>query len=86
MKTFTEWLEATNEGMFDALKRSLMGGNEQTPKMSPDQQDAYDQLRATGVSHGSALRTVMGQPVFQRNVSRAAAHTRSDVEGRWGSR
>jgi hypothetical protein len=86
MKTFTEWVEAnTNEGMFGGLLRSLKG-EQLPPNMTPDEKDAYEQLRGTGVSHTSALRTVMGQTVFRRNVSNATANLRGDIEGRWGSR
>lgn len=85
MKTFTEWLEATNEGMFNSLMRSLKG--EKLPdNLRPDQRDAYEQLRGTGMSHEEALRTVMGTPVFHRKVSRADADMRADIEGRWGHR
>lgn len=87
MKTFIEWAEEnTNEaGMFTNMLRSLKG-EKLPPDITPDQEDAYNQLRQTGVDHASALRTVMGTPTFNRKVSRQHQDLQADIEGRWGSR
>lgn len=72
----------TNEAnLLTSIIRRVKG--EEIPKnFRPDQYDAYERLRSSGVGHEDAIKIVQDAPVYHR-ISKDDKF-RQDVESRWG--
>jgi hypothetical protein len=74
----------TNEAnLLTSIIRRVKG--EEIPKnFRPDQHDAYEKLRASGVGHEEAIKAVQDTPVYHRLSNSKYDKLRQDVESRWG--
>lgn len=75
---------STNEAsLLTNIIRKVKG--EEIPRnFRPDQHDAYERLRSSGVGHEDAIKTVQDAPIYHRLSNSKYDKLRQDVESRWG--